>query len=202
VASSFVHSTAVVAANSEIGADTKIWMNAQVREDVRIGKNCVIGRNVYIDRGARIGDNCKIQNNAMLFAPVVLHDGVFIGPGAILTNDKVPRAVRVDGELKSAADWYAGKIEIYDGASIGAGAILLTEISIGAWAMIGAGALVTKSVGAHVLVVGVPARQVGVVCKCGNLLEREDDRANGELVCSKEGLRYQLGDNGVIGLTT
>ncbi len=186
----FAHPTAEIAANAIIGAGAKIWMNAQVREDTRIGENCIIGRNVYIDKGAQIGNNCKIQNNAMIFAPVEIHNGVFIGPGATLTNDKIPRAVNPDETFKSGTDWHAGKIEIGCGASIGAGAIVLTDLIIGEWAMVAAGALVTKNVPPFTLVVGIPARPVGYICKCGRRLELRKDTP--EWFCQVDKLRYSL----------
>lgn len=188
----YIHPTAVVSEHAVIGDDTKIWMNVQIREDVRIGRNCIIGRNTYIENGVTLGDNCKVQNNALLYHEAILEDGVFIGPGVILTNDKVPRAVNPDGSLKSADDWHAGKIHIRRGASVGAGAVVLTDIEIGAWAIVAAGAVVTQNVPAHALVMGVPARRIGYVCKCGERLTAQG--ANGERVwvCTRDSARYRL----------
>jgi UDP-3-O-[3-hydroxymyristoyl] glucosamine N-acyltransferase len=104
----FIHPTAVVSDKAELGEGTRVWMNVQIREDVRIGRNCIIGRNAYIEDGVTLGDNCKVQNNALLYRRATLEDGVFIGPSAILTNDKVPRAVNPDGTLKGNEDWHAG----------------------------------------------------------------------------------------------
>ncbi|HZQ08920.1 MAG TPA: DapH/DapD/GlmU-related protein [Anaerolineae bacterium] len=188
----YIHPTAVVAQDVEVGEGTKIWMNAQIREDVRIGRSCIIGRNVYIENGVTLGDNCKVQNNALLYRRATLEDGVFIGPGVILTNDKVPRAVNSDGSLKTAADWHAGHIQIGQGAAIGAGAIILTDLSIGAWAMIGSGALVTKDIPSHALVVGVPARIIGYVCKCGHRLESEGTNGERIWVCLNDGAKYKI----------
>jgi UDP-2-acetamido-3-amino-2,3-dideoxy-glucuronate N-acetyltransferase len=192
----FLHPTAVIEENVEIGAGTRIWMNVQIRPDVRIGKNCNIGRNTYIENGVLIGNNCKLQNNSMIFSTAMLEDGVFIGPGAILTNDKVPRAVNMDGTLKGASDWHAGHIHIGQGASVGAGAIVLTDIEIGAWAMVGAGSVVTQNVPAHALVVGVPARRIGYVCKCGFRLSAQGANGGTVWVCARDGSRYQVDTNG------
>jgi UDP-2-acetamido-3-amino-2,3-dideoxy-glucuronate N-acetyltransferase len=188
----FIHPTAVVSPDAVIGDDTKIWMNVQIREDVRIGRSCIIGRNTYIENGVTLGDNCKVQNNALLYHEAILADGVFIGPGVILTNDQVPRAVNPDGTLKSADDWHAGKIQIGRGASVGAGAVVLTDIEIGAWAMIAAGAVVTKDVPAHALVIGVPARLVGYVCKCGRRLQVRGENGERIWICARDGARYRL----------
>jgi UDP-2-acetamido-3-amino-2,3-dideoxy-glucuronate N-acetyltransferase len=191
-----IHPSAVVSEQAEIGAGTKIWMNVQIREDVKIGRNCIIGRNTYIENGVALGDNCKVQNNALLYHRATLEDGVFIGPGVILTNDKIPRAVNPDGSLKSAADWHAGHILIGRGASIGAGATVLTDVSIGAWAMVAAGALVTKNVPAHALVVGVPARLVGYVCKCGERLMMHGENGDRIWICTRDGTRYHMVEKG------
>lgn len=192
----FIHPSAVVSDDAQIGAGTKIWMNVQVREDARIGRNCIIGRNAYIENGVTLGDNCKVQNNALLYHRATLGDGVFIGPGAILTNDKLPRAVNPDGSLKDASDWRAGEIRIGQGASVGAGAIVLTDVTIGAWAMVGAGALVTRNVPAHALVLGVPARHAGYVCMCGERLRAFGSNGDRVWVCERDGARYVTGEDG------
>ena len=192
MAKAFVHPTALIEDNVTLGDDTRVWMNVQIRPDVLIGKNCNIGRNAYIENGARIGNNCKIHNNTMLFSTVLIQDGVFIGPGAILTNDKTPRAVNMDGTLKGADDWHAGTIQIAQGASIGAGAIVLTDLTIGAWAMIAAGSVVTKDVPAHALVVGVPARVVAYVCKCGARLHVQGENGDRVWHCPNDGTRYHM----------
>lgn len=192
----FIHPSAVVSEKSEIGDGTKIWMNVQIREDVKIGRNCIIGRNTYIENGVTLGDNCKVQNNALLYHRATLEDGVFIGPGVILTNDKIPRAVNPDGSLKNADDWHAGHIHIGRGASIGAGTTVLTDISIGAWAMVGSGALVTRDIPSHALVVGVPARIVGYVCKCGHRLMQHGHNGDRIWKCTHDGARYRMSEKG------
>lgn len=188
----FIHPTAVVSDRAAIGAGCKIWINVQIREDVRIGENCIIGRNTYIENGVTLGNNCKVQNNALLYHSATLEDGVFIGPGVILTNDKVPRAVNPDGSLKSAEDWHAGHIHIGHGASIGAGSTVLTDVTIGAWAMVGSGALVSKSVPAHALVVGVPARLIGYVCKCGHRLDAQGHNGERVWTCAVDARQYHM----------
>jgi UDP-2-acetamido-3-amino-2,3-dideoxy-glucuronate N-acetyltransferase len=172
-----IHETAEVHPTAQIGPGTKIWHQAQVRERARLGANCIVGKGVYIDFDVSIGDNVKIQNAALIYHGATIEDGVFVGPQACLTNDKIPRAINPDGTLKQDADWEVGRIRVRQGASIGAGAIVLPGVTIGQFAMVGAGALVTKDVPAHGLVVGVPARLVGRVCKCGRpLVERQDGR--------------------------
>ena len=182
----YMHPTAQVAASAKIGDGTKIWMNAQVRENVHMGNDCIIGKDAYIDFEVTMGDRCKIQNGALVYNAAELGDGVFIGPGAILTNDRVPRAETLDGKLAGADDWHPGHTCIERGASIGAGAILITDIIIGEYAMVGAGAMVTHNVPPYTLVVGNPAREIGYVCRCGHRLT-----PNGDLwVCPQEGLSY------------
>ncbi len=183
----YIHPSAVVAASAQIGEGTRIWMNAQIREDARIGRECIVGKDAYIDFHVVIGDRCKIQNGALIYHAAELADGVFIGPGAILTNDRVPRALSPTGELAGAEDWQAGRTRIGRGASVGAGAILLTNLTIGEYAMIGAGAVVTRDVPPHTLVVGNPARSVGFVCRCGYRLVQEA----GLWRCERDGLTYE-----------
>jgi UDP-2-acetamido-3-amino-2,3-dideoxy-glucuronate N-acetyltransferase len=165
-----IHETAEVHPTAQIGPGTKIWHQVQVRERVRLGANCIVGKGVYIDFDVSIGDNVKIQNGALVYHGATIEDGVFIGPQACLTNDRLPRAINPDGTLKQDADWEVGKIRVCYGASVGAGAIVLPDVTIGRFAMVGAGALVTKDVPDHGLVVGVPARLIGRVCKCGRRL--------------------------------
>jgi acetyltransferase-like isoleucine patch superfamily enzyme len=162
--------SAEVSRNAEVGADTSIWHNAQVREGARIGRECIIGKNAYVDLDVVIGDRVKIQNNALIYHGVTIEDGVFVGPAACLTNDRLPRAVTPDGALKLDADWQVGPIRVCRGASIGARAVVLPNVTIGQWAMVAAGAVVTRDVPSHGLVAGVPARLLGYVCRCGRRL--------------------------------
>lgn len=168
----FIHADADVDQNAIIAADAKIWDLARIRSGSSIGSGTIVGRNAYVDSDVVIGKNCKIQNNALIYSPAVIADGVFIGPGAILTNDLNPRAINKDQTLKSATDWKIQRVEVQTGASIGAGAICVAPVIIGAWAMVGAGAVVVKNVLDHALVVGNPARQIGWVGKSGSKLEK------------------------------
>lgn len=174
-AQSMIHATAEVSPDAQIGSGTKIWHQAQVREGVVIGKNCIIGKDVYIDFDVVIGDNVKIQNGALIYHGVTLEDGVFVGPQACLTNDKTPRAITHDGRLKAEDDWTVEPILVRYGASIGAGAIVIPPVTIGRFAMVAAGSVVTKNVPDHGLVMGVPAQLVGYVCPCGHPLMNLED---------------------------
>ncbi len=162
-----IHSSAEVDSTAEIGANVTIWHLAQIREKAHIGNNCIVGRSVYIDYEVVVGNNCKIQNNAVLYHGVIVEDGVFIGPYACLINDKNPRAVNEDLSLKSLSDWQVSPILVKKGASIGANATILPGVTIGEWAMVGAGSVVTKDVPNYSLVVGNPAKVIGLVDKNG-----------------------------------
>jgi UDP-2-acetamido-3-amino-2,3-dideoxy-glucuronate N-acetyltransferase len=167
------HATAELSPEAIIGDGASIWHQAQVRERARIGRNCILGKGVYIDLDVILGDNCKLQNGVYVYHPAVVEDGVFLGPGVIITNDRVPRAVNPDMSLKSDADWEVSPVWIGQGASVGAGSIVLPGVRIGRWAMVGAGSLVTKDVPDHGLVLGSPARLTGYVCRCGYRLAEE-----------------------------
>ncbi|HJT37477.1 MAG TPA: acyltransferase [Actinomycetota bacterium] len=183
-----IHDSATVEDGAEVGDDTFVWHHAQIRAGARVGSGCVIGKGVYVGAGVSIGDNCKIQNYALVFEGAEVGAGVFIGPAAILANDRFPRAVNPDGSLKSADDWHLGHVAIADGASIGAGAILIPDLTIGRWALVGSGAVVTRDVPDHGLVAGNPARQIGWACSCGHKLEQ----AGGRWKCPECGRGYDL----------
>ena len=152
----------------EFGENISVWEYSKVREKCKIGSNVVIGQSVYIGPGVVIGSNVKIQNNALIYEPAILENGVFIGPGVIVTNDKYPKAVNNDLTLKSSSDWIQSRVVVNEGASIGAGAVLVAPVEIGKWAMVGAGSIVTRNVPDFALVVGNPARIVGFVNADGN----------------------------------
>ena len=152
---------------AQIGGGTTVWHLAQVRAGAAVGRDCIIGRGAYIGDGATLGDNCKVQNYALVYEPAVLGDGVFIGPAAVLTNDEFPRAVNADGSPKDSSDWHSVGVEIGQGAAIGARAVCVAPVKIGSWAMVAAGAVVTRDVADFALVVGVPARRVGWVGRAG-----------------------------------
>jgi UDP-2-acetamido-3-amino-2,3-dideoxy-glucuronate N-acetyltransferase len=168
--STFIHPEADVSAEAEIGKGCRIWHQAQVREGVRIGDNCIVGKGAYIDIGVTIGRNCKIQNGVSVYHGATVEDGVFLGPGAILTNDKLPRAINRDESLKRDTDWEVSPILIRRGSSIGAMAVILPGVTVGEFALVGAGSLVSRDVPAHGLVYGNPARLHGYVCCCGQQL--------------------------------
>jgi acetyltransferase-like isoleucine patch superfamily enzyme len=204
-----VHPSADLEADVAVGAGTSIWHRAQVRVGARIGRDCVIGRDVFIDESVTIGDRVKIQNAALVYHGVTVGNGVFIGPGAILTNDRHPRAVTSSGALARAADWAVSPINLADGASIGAGAVVVAGCDVGLFAMVGAGAVVTRDVPAHALVAGSPARVIGWVCACGQRLQdstghpapatRERYAIDPELSCSVCGRHYAfVGDDGTL----
>lgn len=168
----FIHQTAEVSEQSKIGKNTKIWNFSQIRENVEIGDNCIIGKNVYIDAEVKIGNNVKIQNNCSLYRGLTVENGVFIGPHVIFTNDKHPRAINPDGSLKDNSDWECGEILVAEGASISAGAIILPDIKIGRFAMVGAGSVVTKDIPDYGLVYGNPAKLVGRVSMSGKRVDK------------------------------
>lgn len=161
---------------ARLGDGTSVWHLAQVREYAVIGEDCIIGRGAYVGTGVNVGDRCKIQNLALIYEPASLADGVFVGPGAILTNDLHPRAINEDGHLKSAADWEPAGVTVERGAAIGARAVCVAPVTIGEWATVAAGAVVTRDVPAFALVAGVPARRIGWVGPAGRKLEQRDDR--------------------------
>jgi acetyltransferase-like isoleucine patch superfamily enzyme len=170
-----IHSTAEVSPRASIGPGTSIWNQAQVREGVRIGSGCVIGKNAYIDADVVIGDNVKIGNNVSVFHGVSVEDGVFIGPHVCFTNDRIPRAINPDGSLKGADDWEVSPILVRHGAALGANSTIVPGVTIGRWAMVGSGSVVTKDVADHELVVGNPAHRLGSVCACGEPLRDRPD---------------------------
>jgi acetyltransferase-like isoleucine patch superfamily enzyme len=166
----FIHATADVSSEANIGENTKVWHLAQIREGASIGENCIISKNVYVDTGVRIGNNVKIQNNVNIYNGVIIEDDVFLGPSMTFTNDLFPRSTN--------ANWVITKTVVKKGASIGANATVVCGVTIGKYAMVGAGAVVTKDVHDYTLVVGNPAKTTGRVCKCGVKLADASNRCN------------------------
>lgn len=184
-----IHETAVVAAQVTVGRDTEIWHFAHVMTDAAIGENCMLGQGVHVGPNVVIGNGCKIQNGAQLFAGVTLEDDVFIGPCVVFTNVKSPRAhIDRKAEFKPTI--------VKRGASIGANATILPGVTIGEYAMVGAGAVVTHDVRAHSVVVGNPARHHGWACACGESLgvSKTYDRPGVEIIteyqCPRCASRY------------
>lgn len=159
----FIHSTASVSEKATLGDNTKVWINVQVREGARIGADCVLSKDVYVDHSVSIGNRCKIQNGVSVFSGVVIDDDVFVGPNASFTNDKVPRAFN--------SEWQITPTRVKRGASIGANATIVCGVTIGEYAMIAAGSVVTRDVPAFTLVMGNPARIVSKIDERGNRIK-------------------------------
>ena len=173
-----IHESAYVDAPCEIAAGTRIWHFSHIMRDCRVGRDCVIGQNVMIGSNVVVGNRCKIQNNVSLYDGVILEDGVFCGPSCVFTNVDNPRAeVERKDEFRSTL--------VRHGATIGANATIVCGHEIGAYAFIGAGAVVTRDVPAHALMVGVPARRIGWMSRAGA-------RLGDDLVCPIDGTRYRL----------
>ncbi|MET8439685.1 MULTISPECIES: acyltransferase [Streptomyces] len=191
-----VQPTAQVDDSAEIGDGSSVWELAQIREGARLGEGCVVGRGAYVGTGVRIGNNVKLQNYALVYEPAELEDGVFVGPAVVLTNDHNPRSVDPEGKQKRGGDWEAVGVKVAEGASLGARSVCVAPVRIGRWAMVAAGAVVTKDVPDFALVVGVPARQIGWVGHSGvRLVEREGEPGAWE--CPQSGTVYTE-KNGVL----
>ena len=180
--------TADIDPRASVGAGTRVWHLAQVREDAVVGRDCILGRGSYVGPGVIVGDNCKLQNYALVYEPAVLENGVFVGPAVVFTNDVFPRAVNPDGSLKSADDWHAVGVTVRTGASIGARAVCIAPVVIGRWALVAAGSVVRVDVPDYALVVGVPARRIGWVGEAGFPLRDEGD---GRWRCPQTGTAYR-----------
>jgi UDP-2-acetamido-3-amino-2,3-dideoxy-glucuronate N-acetyltransferase len=163
----FKHKTAEIDMHVTVGIGTKIWHHTHIREHAVIGKECVIGQNVYIDEGVIIGNYCRIQNNCSIYRTTKIENYVFIGPHVIFANDKLPRSFNHDDKPTTEKDWVSGTILVGEGASIGAGSIILPNVIIGEYAFIGAGSIVTKNVKPYDLIYGNPAISHGKVNKYG-----------------------------------
>lgn len=190
-----VHASAVV------GDGTSVWHGAAVREGVVLGRSCIIGRGAYLGPGVRVGDNVKIQNNALVYEPAVLGDGAFVGPAVVFTNDVHPRSVTPEGRLKTAEDWDAVGVTVLEGGSVGARAVCVAPVTIGRWAMVAAGAVVTRDVPDFALVVGVPARRAGWVGRAGVRLVEDGPAGSGRFVCPLTGSVYAEKDGRLVEVT-
>ena len=190
-----IHPTALVEAGVELGAGTAVWDHVHLRGPARIGAECIIGGKSYIAYGVEIGDRVKINANVYICTGVTIEDGVMVSAGTIFTNDRFPRATTPDLRALrgSGADEHTRPTRVCQGATIGAGAIIGCDLEIGRFAMIGMGSLVTRSVPAFHLVVGSPARSVGLVCRCGEPVARfaaGSRPVEGEAECGACGRRY------------
>lgn len=165
---------------ASIGSGTKIWHHCHIREFADVGTNCSLGKNVFVDSEVIIGNSVKIQNNVSVYKGVVLEDEVFVGPSAVFTNDRTPRA--------ASSDWEVSGTLVRRGASVGANATVIAGLTIGFWAMVGAGSVVTRDVQPHELVVGNPARRAGWVCRSGHVVLR-GDRPLTKVICEDCGAR-------------
>ena len=181
----FVHESSYIDEGCEIGEGTKIWHFCHIQSGAKIGKKCSLGQNVNISNNVIVGDGCKIQNNVSLYEGVVLEDYVFCGPSCVFTNDLTPRSKYPKGRENYK------KTLIREGASIGANATVVCGHTIGRCALIGAGAVVTSDVPDYALMLGIPTRLAGYVCRCGERLAFEEEKA----VCRACGRNYQMNAN-------
>ena len=161
----YFHPSANVSGAATIGKGTKVWINVQIRENVVIGDDCIISKDVYIDHAVKIGDRCKVQNSVSVYNGVTIGDDVFVGPNVSFTNDKVPRAFNTD--------WKITPTFVETGASIGANSTIVCGVTIGEYAMVAAGSVVTKNVAPYTLVMGNPARSVAKIDRAGNKINGE-----------------------------
>jgi acetyltransferase-like isoleucine patch superfamily enzyme len=187
----FVHPTAIVE-TQHIGQGTRIWAFAHVMKEVSIGTNCNIGDHCFVESGVTVGNNVTIKNRNTIWEGITLEDGVFVGPVVTFTNDLYPRSPRLPQAAKRYSDdgWLLPTL-VRRGASLGAGAVILAGITIGEFAMIGAGAVVTRDVPPYALIVGNPAHIRGWVCQCGQPLQFRNRTAT----CNDCGLTFAKTDD-------
>jgi UDP-2-acetamido-3-amino-2,3-dideoxy-glucuronate N-acetyltransferase len=188
-----IHPTAEVSEKAIIGEGTSIWHHCQIRSGAIVGTNCILGKGVYVDDNVKIGKNVKIQNYVSVYHGVEVENGVFIGPHVCFTNDLHPRAINPDGTLKSADDWVMSRTLIQHGAALGANSTIRCGVTIGMWAMVGAGSVVTSDVPQYALVYGNPARIKGFVCPCGYRLQKQQIKGDVVFViCEQCGQTMQI----------
>jgi acetyltransferase-like isoleucine patch superfamily enzyme len=185
-----IHPTADVSEDASIGDGASIWHQAQVREGASVGPGCIIGKGVYVGADVSIGANCKVQNYSCVYEGTTLEDGVFVGPEVVFTNDRYPRAINPDGTLKGGDDWDLQGSLVRYGAAVGSRSVVLPGLTIGRWALVAAGSVVTKDVPDHAIVAGNPARQRGWACVCARPLDPE-------LACPHCGRRFSVNGTGL-----
>lgn len=185
-----IDESAIVSPLSYVSDSANVWSFSQISKGAFIGENVIIGGGVYIGINVTVGNNCKIQNQALIYSPATIEDGVFIGPGVILTNDKNPRAITPGLKIKSMTDWKLVGVHVKLGASIGARSVCVAPVVIGKWAMIAAGSVVTKDVPDFGLVMGAPAKQVGWVGRAGKKLTQIKTDPT-KFVCEDTGAEYK-----------
>lgn len=201
-----IHSTANVEANVTLGKDTSIWDNVHVRHGASLGDECIVGGKSLIAYDVQIGHRVKINSNVYICNGVTIEDGVMVSAGTIFTNDRFPRATTPDLQTLrgSEPDEHTLETRVCEGATIGAGCLIGCDLTIGRFAMIGMGSIVTHSVPAFHLVIGSPARSTGVVCRCGQPVHRfsEADQVSGPIPVTCEcGLTYEIDGRHVTELT-
>lgn len=196
-----IHPTAIIEEGVVIGRGSSIWDNVHIRKNTRLGEECIVGEKTYIAYDVVIGNRVKINAFVYICNAVTIEDGVMISAGTIFTNDRFPRATTPDlKQLRpSTPDEHTLPTLVREGATIGAGCTIGNDLTIGRWAMIGMGSLVTKSIGDFILALGHPARPVGAVCRCGQLLTRfePDASTTRDLTCEACGRTYHLIDGTV-----
>ncbi len=181
----YVHPTAIIDKTAVIGDDTKVWHFVHIREKAGIGERCILGDYVYVGQGVKIGNGVKLENRATVYRGVEIEDNVFVGPHVTFTNDPYPRSF--------GTDWKVVTTMVKEGASIGAGAVVKCGVTIGEYAMIGAGSIVTKDVPSHAVVYGDPAKVRGFACRCGRRLKEEKKKRElVSMLCPFCGKKYEI----------
>ena len=181
----YVDATAIVDSRVSLGKGTKVWHFVHIMEDTQIGKECVIADYVYVGKGVKIGNKVKLENRATVYGGVIIEDSVFVGPHVTFTNDPYPRS--------SNKDWKIHSTQVKKGSSIGARTVIVCGVTIGKYALVGAGSVVTENIPAHALVYGNPARIKGFVCRCGKKLETKKRKDNCVLMnCSACEEKYEI----------
>lgn len=201
----YIHPTAIIEADVTLGAGTSVWDNVHIRHGATLGDECIVGEKTYIAYDVKIGHRVKINAMVYICAAVTLEDGVMISAGTIFTNDRFPRATTPDLQKlrPSAPDEHTLPTLVREGVTIGAGCVIGNDLTIGRWAMVGMGSVVTKSVPDFHLVLGSPARSVGAVCRCGQLfLKFAETTTASDVACPACQTHYSVFETMVAELST